>query len=118
MGSRRLWSVSAVLFVFCLLITGCSGGSSGGGGTQPTGPAVRLSASSLTFTGLDSGYPTAAQSITLTNSGSASLILAVETLSGADASYFSGSGGGGVGGCANLTLAPEASCTTQVFLRL
>jgi 6-phosphogluconolactonase (cycloisomerase 2 family) len=114
MGPRRFWFLSLTLLSVYPLIIGCSGGNSSGGGSQSTGPAVRLSASSLTFTGVDSGYRTGAQSITLTNSGSASLILGTETLSGADASYFGGSAGGGVGGCANLTLAPGDSCTSEV----
>jgi 6-phosphogluconolactonase len=116
MGSCRFWSVPAMLLGVCPFVIGCSGGgNSGGGGSQTMGPAVRLSTASLTFTGTDSGYSTTGQSITLTNSGTASLILGNETLSGADASYFGGVGGGGLGGCADLTLAPAASCTTQVF---
>jgi 6-phosphogluconolactonase (cycloisomerase 2 family) len=114
MHSLRPWSTPAALLVLCPLVIGCSGaGNSGGGGTQPSGPAVQLSASSLSFTAADSGYPTAAQTITLTNSGSTSLTLGNETLSGADASYFGGVGGG-VGGCSQISLAPAASCTTQV----
>jgi 6-phosphogluconolactonase len=116
MGSCRFWSVPAMLLGVCPFVIGCSGdGNSGGGGSQTMGPAVRLSTTSLTFTGTDSGYSTTGQSITLTNSGTASLILGNETVSGADASYFGGVGGGGLGGCADLTLAPAASCTTQVF---
>jgi 6-phosphogluconolactonase len=98
----------------CLIVTllGCSGGSSGGGGSS-SGPAVTLSATSLTFTGINSGYPTAAQTITLTNTGNAPLILNTEQLSGTDDSFFGGVGGG-VGGCSDISLAPSASCKTEV----
>lgn len=101
-----------------LLATGCASspsgsGGSGSGGSGTSTPSVTLSATSLSFTGTDSGYPTAAQTIKLTNSGTASLTLGTEQLSGADYTFFSGVGGG-VGGCANITLAPAASCTSQV----
>ena len=106
-------AVSPVAVVPCLFtaLLGCSG-TSGGGGSS-TGPAVTLSATSLAFTGTDSGDPTAAQTITLTNSGNAPLILNNEQISGTDSTFFGGSGGG-VGGCSDITLAPSASCKTLV----
>ena len=103
--------VPSALLALCLLACGCSGGSSSSGsGGGSTGPAVTLSASTLSFTGTDSGYPTAAQTITITNSGATSLVVDTLQSEGADANYFSLGGNG----CLETTLLPGATCTAKV----
>ncbi len=116
MNYRKNGVVPAALLIVSFLGIGCSGGNSGGGsgggGGNPS-PAATLSVSSLSFTGTDGGYPTAAQSFTITNTGTAPLVIGSEQLQGADANYFSGVGGG-VGSCSAMTLQPNAACTTKV----
>jgi hypothetical protein len=84
---------AVLLFAATLLVVGvwaACGGSSGGGGTPPptTVPAVSLSASGITFTSQNIGTTSAAQSVTLSNTGNAVLDIASITLTGTNAGDF------------------------------
>ena len=56
-----------------LVVAGCGGGGSGGGGPPPAAATANLSVSSLSFAAQDIGSASAAQSITLSNTGTVSL---------------------------------------------
>ena len=76
--------------------------------TGTGGPAVSLSSTSLTFTGVNPGT-TATQSITVTNSSTATLAVTGISLTGANAGSFSHASN-----CGDGTIAPQAACTIQV----
>ncbi len=90
------------------LTIGCGSGGSSGGGTQqqPGIPALSLSATSLTFASTTVGQSSAAQTVTLTNAGSAALTLTSATLS--DANNYSLTNNCGT------SLAASATCTLGV----
>jgi hypothetical protein len=80
-----------------------------GTGTATTAPAVKLSATSLTFASTTVGSTTAAQTVTLTNSGNATLDITSIAVTGTDASSFVISAKTCTG-----TLAASSSCTFSV----
>jgi len=97
---------------FVLVLVGCGGGSGGaGGGTGGTGggsgnsaPAVQLSPQSLTFSSQNIDSASAAQTVTLTNSGNAALAI----------SAFSATGDFKQTNNCPTSLAAAASCALQV----
>ncbi len=114
----RLTSMVSILFVsLCLVACGSGGSSMGGGGsTPPVGaPQLSISPASLTFGSTVVGTTSAAQAVTLTNSGSASLSFTSITL--ADTSNFSLTNNCGsslaVGGSCTLSVAfqPQSAAT-------
>ncbi|MCX8004720.1 MAG: choice-of-anchor D domain-containing protein [Burkholderiaceae bacterium] len=81
-----------------------------GTGTAAPQPAASLSAASLTFGNVAIGATSAAQTVTLTNTGQAALALNTITLGGAAAADFTRAGT-----CANgASVAAGASCTLQI----
>ena len=74
-------------------------------------PAVALSPSSLSFGSTNVGSTSAAQTVTLRNSGTATLTVGGISLGGADADQFSQTNACGA------TLAPNATCTISRALR-
>ena len=105
---------AAFLFASTLLLVGVwaacggSGGGGGGGGTT-TAPAVGLAPTSLTFTSESVGTTSTAQSVTLTNSGNASLAITTVKIGGTNASDFSKTDT-----CTNATVAASATCAISV----
>lgn len=81
----------------------------GTGSTAPQ-PAVSLSAASLTFATQSVGTSSIAQTVTLTNSGQATLTLASLTVGGAAAAEFMRAGSCAAG----TSIAAGGSCTIQV----
>jgi hypothetical protein len=104
-----------------LVITDNSGGTSGttqtvtltGTGQQPT-PTASVSPSSLTFSVQNVGTTSAAQKVTVTNTGTANLVLAATpvSISGTDPSDYAIATGTTC--TANLSIAPNSSCAIQV----
>ncbi len=82
-----------------------------GSGVVPPAPAVTLSPASLAFAGQLVGTTSAAQTVTLTNSGTAPLTIAGIGLGGTDAGDFAQTGTCPVG---PATLAAGASCAISV----
>jgi subtilase family serine protease len=77
-----------------------------------TAPAVTLSPTSLTFTSTNVGATTAAQLVTVKNSGTAALTLTSETITGTNASSFVKSAT-----TCGSSLAAGASCTVSVAFK-
>jgi hypothetical protein len=73
-----------------------------------TGPAVTLAPTSLAFGGQSVGTPSAAKTVTLTNSGNAALTINSVTVTGSGASQFNPSSACGA------SVAAGASCTISV----
>lgn len=73
-------------------------------------PALSLSATEINFGSETVNVPSAAKTVTVTNSSSASLTLGIATLSGSDPSDFAISSDG----CSNVTLAIGQSCTLSL----
>lgn len=92
-----------------LVLSACGGGGgSSGGGNTPPAPAVSLSPTSLSFASQAVGTTSAGQSVTVTNSGTASLSISSITLGGTNAADFAQTST-----CAS-SLAAGASCTVTV----
>jgi hypothetical protein len=95
-----------------------------GSGTAVTGPAVSLSASSLTFSSQTVGSSSAAQSVRLSNSGTASLSITAISLTGSNAGDFAqtntcGSSVAAAGSCTiNVTFNPVAAGTRTATLSI
>src|SRR4051812_43561780 len=114
---RRGWIVLAALTALVLpaAASGSHGGG-GGGGTPPpppppTGaPAVTFTPASLTFGAQAIGTTSAAQSITVANTGTANLFVNSAQTRGADPLDFTQVGDG----CSGLTLAPGTSCSVSI----
>ena len=109
----RTWFLLIAVLTALAGPAGAAGGrgSGGGGGTPapPAGaPAVTLTPASLTFAAQAIGTTSAPQSITVTNSGSASLFInsaaVPNTLDFTEVND----------GCSGLTLAPGASCGVAI----
>ena len=83
----------------------------GGTGTTGAVASASLSATSLDFGTRALGSPSPQQSIVVTNTGGASLVIGVNSLGGANAGDFAIA----ADGCAGQTLAPALSCTIAVF---
>ena len=94
----------SALFCTTLLLAGC-----GGGGSLPTPPPATplasLSATAITFTGTTTGTTSAAQTVTLSNPGTASLTGIAITVGGTNATSFNVSNNCG------SSLAAGAYCT-------
>ena len=73
----------------------------------PTAPAVSLAPSSLTFAGRNVGTTSTAQTVTLTNTGNATLTISSIAITGTNVSDF-----GQASSCPSL--APSANCTVDV----
>jgi Pro-kumamolisin, activation domain/Abnormal spindle-like microcephaly-assoc'd, ASPM-SPD-2-Hydin len=80
-----------------------------GTGTAAAAPAVTLTPTSLTFASTTVGVTTAAQVVTVKNSGTAALTLTSETLTGTNASSFLISAN-----TCTTSLAAAATCTVSV----
>lgn len=78
--------------------------------TVQSAPAVSLSPAALTYAARDTGTTSTAQSVTVSNSGNASLFFNSAAISGADTLDFTVVGDG----CSGVTLAPGASCVMSV----
>lgn len=76
----------------------------------PPAPAVTLSPASLTFASQFVGTTSAAQSITVSNTGNASLFINSAAIGGTNTLDFTAVGDG----CSGLTLAPGTSCTMSI----
>jgi hypothetical protein len=79
-------------------------------GTIQSAPAVGLNPGGLSFGDVLVGQPTAAQTVTLTNTGGADLILGTLTLSGAAAGDFAL----GNDTCSNQTVVSAATCAFEI----
>jgi len=108
---------AAWLFVTALLVVGvwvaCGGGGAGngGGGPPPPVPAVSLSATSLNFGTFALGSSSPFQTVTLTNSGTATLNLQTVGVGGADYVDFSPNS---QDTCFNAAVAPAGTCVYTV----
>src|ERR1035437_5754260 len=99
---------SVLLLAFALSLSSCGGG---GGPVDPppvSTPGVTISSASLAFNSQLVGTTSARQSVTLTNSGNATLNIASLTVTGPNAANFAltNTCGGSVG--------PGANCTASV----
>ena len=102
----RKTSVVAALFALSLL-AGCGRGNSSSG-PPPTSAQLTISPSAtLTFPSTTIGQSSAPQTLTLTNSGNATLTLSVGTLAGATADFTATTTCG-------TSLAASASCTFSI----
>jgi Abnormal spindle-like microcephaly-assoc'd, ASPM-SPD-2-Hydin len=91
-------------------LSGCSASSS----PPPTSaPAVTLTPSSLTFAAQDLGTTSAPQSITVANTGNASLFINSAQVKGANPLDFTAVSDG----CSGLTLAAGAGCTMSITFK-
>jgi subtilase family serine protease len=81
-------------------------------GTGVAAPVVSLSPTSLTFASTKVGSTTAAQTVTVKNTGDASLTLTSETITGTNASSFVKSAS-----TCGTTLAAGGSCTVSIELK-
>lgn len=109
-GSPRA-PLSGVLAAVLALV-GCGGG--GGGGSPPmTAPILSLSATSVTFAAQANGTTSAADVITVSNTGTAALTVSGVTIGGVDAAMFAdtttcGSVAAGSSCTISVTYAPTA----------
>ena len=78
--------------------------------TSAAAPAFAASPGGLTFPATQTGTVSAAQTVTVTNQGDASLQLAQATIGGADTADFRLA----ADSCSNQSLAPTATCSVQV----
>ena len=95
-----------------------SGGGSGGGGTPPppppsSVPGASLSPSTVTYGPQDVGTTSAVQTVTLTNTGTASLFIARMAQGGIDPLDFAETNDF----CIGSSVAPGASCTLTVLFK-
>ncbi len=108
MHSNTRATVSFSLAFFVLLITGCGGASSSA--PVQTAPILTVSpATTLTFPNTTVGQTSATQSMTFTNTGTATLTLGSYVLSGATTSFTETSAS--TCSASSTSLAPNASCT-------
>ena len=114
-----LWRVRAAFLVFAVAVltalavpAGAAGahGSGGGGGTAPAAPAVAFTPTSLTFAAQAIGTTSAAQSITIANTGNASLFINSAATRGANPLDFTEVSDG----CSGLSLAAGTSCSVSI----
>src|SRR5262249_10940660 len=85
------------------------GGGGGGGGVPPSAPAVTFTPASLTFAAQAIGTTSAAQPVTITNSGTASLFINGLAIGGAGPPDFHHDGAG-----AGPAPAPRTRCSVAV----
>src|SRR5436190_5799950 len=117
MGTGRIRSGFVVLATLAALAVPAAAagdhGSGGGGGTPPppTGaPAVTFAPTSLTFAAQAIGTSSAAQSIKITNTGSAPLFVSSAATRGANPLDFTQVDDG----CSGLTLAAGTNCSVSI----
>jgi len=79
-----------------------------GTGTAAPVPAVGLSATTLSFGDQTVGIASAAKTVSISNTGTANLVLGTITTSGTSAAEFAPSN------CSNATLAPGSNCSVNV----
>lgn len=79
-----------------------------GTGTSAPVPAVGLSATTLAFGNQTVGMPSAIKSVTISNTGTANLVLGTITTTGSNAADFAANK------CSGSTLIPNASCAVEV----
>jgi cardiolipin synthase A/B len=105
----RLSSLS-LLATSLIVLAGCGGGGTASGSPPqpPTSPQLALSATSLSFGSVLLGQTSATQTLTLTNSGTATMSISGITLGGTNASSFAETSACGT------SLAVNASCTLSV----
>jgi hypothetical protein len=116
----------ALVFALATVVVGvwaaCGGGGGGGGSSGPPVPGISLSASSLTFNSQNMGSTSAAQSVTVSNPGSASLNISSIVIKGTNASDFSeknncGNGVAAGSSCAvSVTFSPSATGSRSASL--
>ena len=82
-----------------------------GAGTSAPAPAVGLSATTVLFGNQTVGLTSAAKTVSISNTGTANLVLGTITTNGANAADFAASN------CNGSTLAPGASCAVSVTFR-
>jgi len=112
------WAVAArrrraeLIFATTLLLVGiwvaCGGGGSSSSSTPPSAPVATLSAASLTFGQQSMGTTSAPQSVTLANTGNATLNLAGIALVGSNAADF------GQSNSCSTSVAAGANCPIKV----
>jgi trimeric autotransporter adhesin len=114
-----LWRVQAAFLVCAVAVltalavpAGAAGthGSGGGGGTAPAAPAVAFTPTSLTFAAQAIGTTSAPQSITIANTGNASLFINSAATRGANPLDFTELSDG----CSGLSLAAGTSCSVSI----
>ena len=107
---RPLVLLSATVLAVAGVWVACGGGG-GGGGTSgpPPAAAISLSASSLTFGTVALGSSSPPQTITLTNSGNATLSLGPDSITGDNVDF-----GIARDTCFNATVAPAANCVVTL----
>jgi hypothetical protein len=114
-------------FATTLLVVGvwvACGGGGGSGGSPPPAPDVSLSSSSLTFSSQGVGTTSAAQSVTLSNTGNAALNISSIAISGTNAGDFAltNTCGSGLAAGANhgisVTFTPAATGTRSASLAI
>jgi hypothetical protein len=103
---------AALLFATALLVVGiwvaCGGGGGGGNSPPPQAPIANLSPSSLTFSQENVGTTSAAQTVTLSNTGNASLSISSIAIGGANPGDFAQTNNCG------SSVAAGANCTINV----
>jgi len=118
-GFRRVFFVLAALTALALPALAAadhgSGSGGGGGGTAPppapaTAPSVSFAPTSLVFPAQDVGTTSAAQSITITNTGTGGLFINSAVTRGANPLDFTQVSDG----CSGLTLAAGTSCVVSI----
>ena len=87
---RRAWALlgACVLLISGWVACGSGGNNGGGNGGPPPAPSVSLSASSLAFNSQNQGTTSAAQTVTLTNTGNAALSITGLNVGGTNPSDF------------------------------
>src|SRR5437763_12543549 len=111
---RGLFALATI--VALLLPTVAAGHDGGGGGGTPTttgAPAVTFNPTSLTYGAQAIGTTSAPQSITITNTGSASLFVNSAQTRGTDPLDFTQVGDS----CSGVTLAPGTSCSVSITFK-
>jgi hypothetical protein len=98
---------AASIAAFGVLLAGSAGAASS---ASTTGPAVTLTPASLTFGEQATGTTSAPQSVTVANTGTASLFINSAQVRGADPLDFTEVDDG----CSGLTLPPGGSCNVAV----
>lgn len=108
--ARSHW-LALVAIATLATLAGCGGGGGGGGTTPPPAPAVTLSPSSLTFSSQIVGTTSAVQSVTLTNSGTATLSITSISVTGdfAETNACGNSVSAGSNCTVNVTFTPTAT---------
>jgi len=100
---------AALIAVFGIIGAGAQSAT----GSSTSAPAVSLSPSSLTFAARDTGTTSEAQSVTVANTGTASLFINSAWVRGANPLDFTEV----YDGCSGLTLAPGTSCSVSVTFK-